>query len=323
MIILGKTSGNGLPRVRSREGLLRAVLLGSLVGVPAGLARAEPAVHRAGVVVFGATPAGVCAAVGAAREGARVSLVEPTAHVGGVNTGGLCFSDSNQMWRAALGGLFEEFHQRIERDYVRRGVKLPYSVAEKDQVPWTYEPHVAARVVREMLDEAGVLVHTGQVLRGVDREGTRIARIRTGDGDTFAARVFVDATYEGDLMAAAGVTWTIGREGRGDYQESLAGKRYPKKPMAFSGVDAGGKPLPLVTALDAGADSDPDEAGDRNVMVYSFRLCVTANPGNRVPFPAPAHYDPARFELVAQRQLFDFPAGYEPPAAARALEGKP
>src|SRR6516225_9050781 len=267
----------GLSRVRLREGLVRAVLLGALVAVPA--------VHQADVVVFGATPAGVCAAVGAAREGARVSLVEPTAHVGGVNTGGLCFSDSNQMWRAALGGLFEEFHLRIERDYTRRGVKLPYSVAVKDQVPWTYEPHVAARVVREMLGEAGVVVHTGQILRGVDREGTRIARIRTAQGDTFAARVFVDATYEGDLMAAAGVTWTIGREGRGEYQESLAGKRYPKKPMAFSG-------------LDAGADSDPDEAGDRNVMVYSFRLCVTANPGNRVPFPAPAHYDPARFEAV-------------------------
>src|SRR3954447_11060401 len=213
MLMTKKLSRRVLSRVRFRGGLVRAVLLGSLVAVPAGLARAEPAVHQADVVVFGATPAGVCAAVGAARERAKVRLVEPTAHVGGVNTGGLCFSDSNQMWRAALGGLFEEFHLRIERDYVRRGVKLPYSVAVKDQVPWTYEPHVAARVVREMLGEAGVHVHTEQILRGVDREGNRIARIRTGDGDTFAARVFVDATYEGDLMAAAGVTWTIGREG--------------------------------------------------------------------------------------------------------------
>ena len=100
-------------------------------------------------MVFGATPAGVCAAIGAARDGAKVRLVEPTAHVGGVNTGGLCFSDSDQMWRAALGGLFEEFHLRIERDYVRRGVKLPYSVSVKTQVPWTYEHRVAARVVRE------------------------------------------------------------------------------------------------------------------------------------------------------------------------------
>src|SRR3989442_4201238 len=83
----------------------------------------------ADVLVYGATPAGICAAVGAAREGVRVLLVEPTEHIGGVNTGGLCFSDSNQMWRVALRGLFEEFHQRIEDDYKARGVKLPYSVA--------------------------------------------------------------------------------------------------------------------------------------------------------------------------------------------------
>src|SRR5688572_33352182 len=81
--------------------------------------------HSADVLVYGATPAGVCAAVGAAREGVSVLLVEPSAHVGGVNTGGLSFSDSNQMWRVALRGLFEEFHQRIEDDYNTRGVKLP------------------------------------------------------------------------------------------------------------------------------------------------------------------------------------------------------
>ncbi len=294
MTVPDPLSTKSWPRVRRRAGLAWAVLLGGLVAVSAGFARAEPAEQQADVVVFGATPAGVNAAIGAAREGARVRLVEPTGHVGGVNTGGLCFSDSNQMWRAALGGLFEEFHLRIERDYARRGVTLPYSVAEKNQVPWTYEPHVAARVVGEMLREAGVLVHTGQVLQKVDREGARITRIHTVDGDTFAARVFVDATYEGDLMAEAGVSWTIGREGRDDHHESLAGKQYPKAPMPFSGVDDQGTPLPLITTLDPGADED----GDRNVMVYSFRLCVTANPENRVPFPAPADYDPARFEAV-------------------------
>src|SRR5882757_109594 len=88
--------------------------------------------HHADVIVYGATPAGVCASVGAAREGAKVLLVEPTGHVGGVNTGGLCFSDSNQTVRVALRGLFEEFHRRIEKDYNDRGVVLPYTVAEKD-----------------------------------------------------------------------------------------------------------------------------------------------------------------------------------------------
>ncbi len=250
--------------------------------------------HSAEVLVYGATPAGVCAAVGAAREGARVLLVEPTAHVGGVNTGGLCFSDSNQTWRVALRGLFEEFHQRIEDDYQARGVTLPYTVAEKDQKVWTYEPHVAARVTDGMLKEAGVSVLTGQVLSGAEKDGARIQRIATMRGDTFTAKTFVDASYEGDLMAAAGVSWTIGREGRKEFGESLAGKQYPKKPMPFSGLDATGNLLPLITTKDAGADED----GDRNVMVYSFRLCLTAKPENRVPFPEPANYDPARFEAV-------------------------
>ena len=255
---------------------------------------ANAAEQSADVLVYGATPAGVCAAVGAAREGASVLLVEPSQHVGGVNTGGLCFSDSNQMWREALRGLFEEFHQRIESDYHSRGLKLPYTVAEKDQKVWTYEPHVAARVTDAMLQEAGVRVLTGQVLSHAEKDGARVKRIATAKGDTFTAKAFVDATYEGDLMAAAGVSWTLGREGRQEFGESLAGKQYPKKPMPISGLDAQRNLLPLMTTKDAG----PDEEGDRNVMVYSFRLCLTAKPENRVPFPAPVQYDPARFEAL-------------------------
>ncbi|MEO6742843.1 MAG: FAD-dependent oxidoreductase, partial [Chthoniobacteraceae bacterium] len=120
-----------------------------------------------------------------------------------------------------------------------------------------------------------------------------ITKITTSGGD-FAAKVFVDGTYEGDLMAAAGVSWTIGREGRKEFGESLAGKHYPKAKMAISGLDADGKPLPLITTTDAGAE----DAGDKNVMIYSFRLCVTKVAANRVPFPQPANYDPARFEVV-------------------------
>jgi hypothetical protein len=115
----------------------------------------------------------------------------------------------------------------------------------------------------------------------------------TSEGE-FAAKIFIDGTYDGDLMAAAGVSWTIGREGRKEFGESLAGKQYPKKKMAMSGLGADGKPLPFITSTDAG----PDEDGDKNVMIYSFRLCVTKDPANRVPFPKPANYDPARFEVV-------------------------
>jgi hypothetical protein len=248
---------------------------------------------EADVIVYGATPGGFCAAIAAAREGASVVLLEPTTHVGGVNTGGLCFSDSNQTVRSTVLGLFEEWHARVEKDYQQRGVVLPYKVSVKDHTHWTYEPHVAAKITKEMLDEAGVKVLTKRVLKSVNKDGAAITKLVTSEGE-FTAKVFIDGTYEGDLMAAAGVSWTIGREGRKEFGESLAGKRYPKKKMQMSGLDAEGKPLPFITTTDAG----PEEAGDKNVMIYSFRLCVTKDPANRVPFPKPANYDPARFEIL-------------------------
>jgi hypothetical protein len=248
---------------------------------------------EADVIVYGATPGGFCAAIAAAREGAKVVLLEPTAHVGGVNTGGLSFSDSNQTVRSTLLGLFEEWHQRVAADYAARGVKLPYDVAVKDNSVWTYEPHVAARVTDAMLKEAGVSVLTKQTLEGVEKDGTKIIILRTSAG-AHTAKVFIDATYEGDLMARAGVVWHIGRESRDEYGESFAGRQYPKEKMAINGFDANGLPLPFITSVRPG----DDQAGEETVMVYSFRLCLTKNPANRVPFPEPKAYDPARFELV-------------------------
>jgi hypothetical protein len=248
---------------------------------------------EADVIVYGATPGGFCAAIAAAREGAKVVLLEPSAHVGGVNTGGLCFSDSNQTVRSTLRGLFEEWHTRIAADYAARGVQLPYDVATKDNVVWTYEPHVAARVTDAMLKEAGVTVLTKQPLESVEKEGARIVSLRTVVA-THTAKVFIDATYEGDLMAKSGVVWHIGRESRDEYGESLAGRQYPKQKMAINGFDANGLPLPFITTLRPGDEKE----GEETVMVYSFRLCLTKDPANRVPFPAPKAYDPTRFELV-------------------------
>lgn len=265
-----------------------------LLLVLALLLLARPAhAEEADVIVYGATPGGVCAAIAAAREGAKVLLIEPTAHVGGVNTGGLSFSDSNQTVRSTLRGLFEEWHRRVAADYAARGVKLPYDVAVKDNAVWTYEPHVAARVTDAMLKEAGVKVLTKQPLEEVEKEGAKIVGLRTSAA-THAAKVFVDASYEGDLMAKAGVVWHIGRESRDEYGESYAGRQYPKAKLEINGFDANGLPLPLITTLRRGED----QAGEETVMVYSFRLCLTKNPANRVPFPEPKAYDPARFELV-------------------------
>lgn len=251
------------------------------------------AATEADVIVYGATPGGFCAAIAAAREGASVILLEPTDHVGGVNTGGLSFSDSNQTVRSTVMGLFDEWHTRVEKHYIDNNVVLPYKVSVKNADKWTYEPHVAMKVTQEMLAEAGVKVLPKHLLKSVSKNGARIAQLVTTGGD-FTAKSFIDATYEGDLMAAAGVSWTIGREGKKEFGESYAGKQYPKGKMPISGLDAAGKPLPLITATDAG----PEDDGDKNVMVYSFRLCLTKDAANRVPFPAPANYDPARFEVV-------------------------
>ncbi len=261
------------------------------------------------VCVYGATPAGVAAAIGAAREGKKTVLLEPMQIIGAMMSSGLSFSDSNQTAREALGGVFEEFYLRVEKHYQSKGIELPYKVADKDQKHWMNEPHVAENIFHDLLKEAGVTVITGQSLKEVTKDGARIRQIRTTDG-LHQARVFIDGTYEGDLMAKAGVSYTLGREPAHLYQESLAGHQYPKKPMAVSPVDAQGKILPLITAPTAG---DPTQA-DGHIMVYSFRLCVTDKAENKVPFPKPANYDPAQFELVKRyfqkypeaRQLMDF-----------------
>ncbi len=247
----------------------------------------------ADVVVYGSTPGGFCAAIAAAREGASVILLEPTQHVGGMNTGGLSFSDSNQMYRETLMGLFHEWHLRIQQDYESRGIALPYDVNIKDQSRWSYEPHVASRVTHAMLSEAGVTVLTGRYLESVTKIGPRITDAVTKDG-TFTGRVFIDGSYEGDLMAAAGVSWTIGREGKAEFNEPRAGKRYPKGMMNIDGLDADGDPLPFITTTDGG----DEDAGDDNIMTYSFRLSLTNDPAKRIPMPTPTDYDPARFELM-------------------------
>ena len=250
--------------------------------------------NTADVVVYGSTPGGFCAAIAAAREGASVILLEPTGHIGGMNTGGLSFSDSNQMYRETLMGLFHEWHLRIQQDYESRGVTLPYDVNVKDQTSWSFEPHIAMQVTTQMLAEAGVQVLTRHYLNSVNKNGARIESLVTTSNDTFIAHTFVDGSYEGDLMAAAGVSWTIGREGTAEFGESLAGKRYPKSTMNINGFDAGGDSLPLITTTNAGVVS----AGDDNIMTYSYRLSLTTSAANKIPMPAPDNYDSARFEVM-------------------------
>jgi hypothetical protein len=250
----------------------------------------------ADVVVYGATPGGVCAAVAAAREGAQVVLMEPMTLVGGMMSSGLSFSDSNQTDRRTLKGLFEEVHARIATDYARRGVKLPYDVAVKDNAHWTYEPHVAERIFHEMLKEAEVKVLLGQQLTSVEKEGAKIVAVRTRKGE-FRAKQFIDATYEGDLMAAAKVSYVVGREGKKVYDESLAGHQFSKPRVMDSPRDDDGKLLPSINAVGGG----PDET-DGKIMTYSWRITMTNDPAKMVPMTKPPGYDSKRFE-VARRLL--------------------
>lgn len=254
------------------------------------------------VVVYGATPGGITAAVAAGREGKRVVLIEPLLIAGGMMSGGLSFSDSNQMTREALGGIFEEFHLRVEKHYVQSGVELPYKVSEKDNRPWTYEPHVAEETFRQLLREARVKVVLGETLQRVTRKGKALQSLRTASGKSFTGKVFIDASYEGDLMAAAGVKYRIGRESRSEFDEPLAGAIYPKKPVVLDVYDGQHKPLPYVSDT----QRPPEGQGDKRIMTYSFRFCFSKDPANSIPFTKPDNYDPSKYELV-RRYLKAYP----------------
>ena len=259
--------------------------------------RAPAAEQRAEVVVYGGTAGGVVAAVAAAREGTSVILVEPGRHVGGMVSGGLGATDTGK--RGAIGGYSREFFGRVREYYVKK-----YG-ADSAQVKdcsdgFRFEPHVAELIFREMLREAKVTVVFEQRLAQVKKTGPRIDSFTTQKGDAFAGLVFIDATYEGDLMAKAGVKYTVGREGREQYNESIAGvqARSPAHQwsVAVSPFDAAGKRLPFVQPGPAGEPG----AGDRKVQAYNFRLCMTDRKDNLVPWPKPANYDPKRYELLAR-----------------------
>lgn len=268
------------------------------------------------VVVYGATPAGITAAVAAAREGKSVIIIEPLSLVGGMMSGGLSFSDSNQMARETLSGIFVEIQKRIEKEYADNGIELPYRVEIKDSKPWTYEPHIAEEVFNEMLKEAGVQVVLNETLESVDKKGESIINIKTYSKRCFKGKVFIDASYEGDLLAAAGVEYRVGRESRKEYGESLAGVVYTKKIVPIRAVNNNNEVLPLIT----GIQKIPEGQGDHKIMTYSFRLCLSSDTNNQVPFYKPVDYEANRYELF-RRYYQIFPEITIPPFDMFPLPG--
>lgn len=284
----------------------------------------EPSITRADVVIYGATPAGIAAAVAADRAGASVVLLEHGTHIGGMMASGLGHTDVGD--KRTIGGLAAEVFQRIGAKY-------------GGGQTFHFQPHVGGEVFHELLAETKVRLLTGRTLKSVTKEGTRLTAFDCTDGSRFEAGTFVDATYEGDLMARAGVRYLVGRESRETYGESLAGiqdvhqldqlldspevvKRFHpwpgesslmkptiayyqgrrnylnthQWPMAVDGRDAAGRPLPGITAEPLGTPG----AADHRFMAYNYRLCLTRDPANRVPIAKPEGYDPAYFELLAR-----------------------
>ncbi|MBC8288718.1 MAG: FAD-dependent oxidoreductase, partial [Planctomycetes bacterium] len=270
------------------------------------------------VVVYGGTSAGIAAAIQATRMGHSAVIVEPGQHLGGLTSGGLGWTDSGR--KDAIGGVSREFYQRVKKHYDDPkswpfGQREAYSrYRVKDDAMWTFEPKVAEAIYVVMLKEAGVTVVKGERLNrktGVLSKNTKIVAITTENGNTYRGRMFIDATYEGDLLDAAGVSFSVGREGNAVYGEAVNGiqKRLNTHKHRFVvGVDpfveAGNKSSGLLPGIDPG-NGGTDGKGDHRIQAYCFRMCMSNVPENRVPFPKPDGYDEQQYELL----LRNFEAG--------------
>ncbi len=279
------------------------------------------------IVVYGGTSAGVAAAIEAKRMGRSVVLIEPTSRVGGLTTGGLGQTDIGN--KRVVGGISREFYQNIKTYYDQPEnwnwqKKSEYKdggqtqTAANENSMWTFEPSAALKVYQDMLKEAGIEVVYNEMLNrenGVKKEGNRIVAITMLSGKTYRGKVFIDATYEGDLMAAAGVSYTVGREANAEFAETLNGVHKWDRDTTMSGersinafhhnlvpgvdpyVVKGNKSSGLLPYINPD-DPGPHGSGDDKVQAYCFRMCLTDHPENRIPLTKPATYDVRNFELL-------------------------
>ena len=249
------------------------------------------------VVVYGGTSAGVIAAIQAVELGKHTILIEPGKHLGGLTSGGLGATDIGN--KAAIGGLSRGFYKRIYQHY------NPGSYTTGTM--WTFEPHVAEKIFNDMIKEAGIEVIYNERLNlknGIKKTATRINEIIMESGLTFHGKMFIDATYEGDLMAIAGVDFSVGREANKIYGETYNGVqtvhatkhqfKKPVDPFIIPGKPESGLLPGILDDGGPGVEGD----GDYRIQAYCFRMCLTNVPENRLPFPKPEDYDPMRYELL-------------------------
>jgi len=273
------------------------------------------------LVIYGGTAAAVTAAVQAKQMGKTVIIVSPDKHLGGLSSGGLGFTDTGN--KAVIGGLAREFYHRVYQHYQKPeawnwerreqfGNKGQGTVAldGENRTMWIFEPHVAEQVFEDFIREYKIPVVRNERLNrktGVKKSGASIVSIKTLSGKTYAGKMFIDATYEGDLMAAAGVSYHVGRESKAQYGEQWNGVQTGvlHHRHHFGAVKDKISPYwipgdPKSGVLPRISTAPPGEYGaaDNKLQAYCFRMCLTDHAENRVPFPKPAGYDPKQYELM-------------------------
>lgn len=273
------------------------------------------------ICVYGESASGVIAAIQAARLGKNVVLISKNTHVGGLATSGLTATDMNR--NDMVGGLAREFYQRIyayylnpdawknenRDDFFVRSVKRTYRGKNDDrQMQWVYESKVAEQIMFDMLKEAGVNLWFNERLKlkgGVSKKGRQITSITMESGKSVIAKVFIDATYEGDLMARSGVSYIVGREANSTYNETLNGYRINREDGTdLSAIDpyivAGDKKSGLLPYIDK---KPPVKRGakDKKVQAYCYRVTLTDDPDNRVKIQKPVNYNPLWYEVLVRR----------------------
>lgn len=276
------------------------------------------------VVVYGSTPAGIMAAIQASQMGKSTLLINPSKHIGGVMTSGLGATDMNSF--RLIGGTARRFFQRVYRyyqepnvwkaetrvEYFARSIRRVYTgKADQVEMQWVFEPHVSLKIFNEMLRDANVTVVNERLdLRtGTVRRENIIECIRMESGNIYRGKVFIDASYEGDLMAKAGVSYIVGREPNSKYDEkfnSVRGTRIDKlfapiggsievDPYVIEGNSKSGL-LPFIESGPRGANGD----GDHGVQAYCYRFTLTNDSKNAIPISKPANYNPLWFEMYGR-----------------------
>jgi hypothetical protein len=274
------------------------------------------------IVVYGGTSGGVIAAAQAKKLGRSVVLVSPDKHLGGLSSGGLGFTDTGN--KAVIGGLSREFYHRVwqfyqkpeawrwqkREEYGNKGQGTP-AIDGAQRTMWIFEPHVAEQVFEDFVKEFGLRVDRDEWLDrgggGVKKEGARIVSMRTLSGKVYEGRMFIDASYEGDLMAAAGVSFHVGREAKSVYGEEWAGVQtgvldhrhhFGVLKQGISPYKIPGDPKSGLVARVSAEPPGEYGAGDKKVQAYCYRMCLTDAPENRVEFAKPDRYDAADYELL-------------------------